>query len=357
MIKTVKIVKLDFTSPLHIGEVGIGLEENSLVLHSDTIFNAICNSLAKLYGREWVTKFLQNFSENVPFRISSGFPFIKETLYFPKPMNQANIEENLLQDYSKKLKKTTYLTQKFFEKWIAEERLFKKDLNAITESKTTKSEDSEELSKTDINEIKDNKNTAVRGDIFSEFKKDLLLPKVSVSRENAESSIYFLGSIRFNEDSGIWFILDCDDEDCEKKVISALRLLQHDGIGGKRTWGYGNFSMEVKNIELKVPDSKTYLLLSLFYPKDDENENESGLFSSERARWGFSLRGGYAYPYGSKSSFHKPQRLFIKEGSIFEKAPKGKLIKDATNLDGLEKLYHYGLAYSIPISISGGENT
>ena len=57
-----KIIKLNFTSPLHIGEIGIGLEESSLILHSDTIFNAICNALAKLYGRDWVTDFLRNFS-------------------------------------------------------------------------------------------------------------------------------------------------------------------------------------------------------------------------------------------------------------------------------------------------------
>ena len=87
----IKIVKLNFTSPLHIGEVGIGLEESSLVLHSDTIFNAICNALAKLYGRDWVTDFLRNFEAKPPFRISSGFPFADETLYFPKPMSRAII--------------------------------------------------------------------------------------------------------------------------------------------------------------------------------------------------------------------------------------------------------------------------
>ncbi|AKJ39496.1 type III-A CRISPR-associated RAMP protein Csm4 [Methanosarcina barkeri] len=328
----IKIVKLYFTSPLHVGEIGIGLEESSLVLHSDTIFNAICNSLSKLYGSKWINGFLSGFSESVPFRISSGFPFTNNTLYFPKPMSMANVEENLLKDYSKKLKKTTYLTQDYFQKWIARDQLFEDDLKEITTDE----------------------NLELCEEEASDFGTDFLLPKVSISRDNAESSIYFLGSVHFKKDSGIWFILDCKDKDYEEKVFSALRLLQHDGIGGKRTWGYGGFCLKDKNaqeIQLDVPNSDTQLLLSLFYPE----KGEENLFSGKKARWGFSLRGGYAYPYGSKSSSPKPQRLFIKEGSIFEKIPKGKLLQDPTKLEGFENLYHYGFAYSIPINIDGGE--
>lgn len=335
MLENLKIVKLNFTSPLHIGEVGIGLEESSLVLHSDTIFNAICNALSKLYGRDWVTGFLRNFESNPPFRISSGFPFADQTLYFPKPMNRANIVDGLLQNYSKKLKKTNYLTKGFFEKWIAEEKLSEKDLKEITENEAAKDCDDKD----------------------SGFGKGFLLPKVSISRESAESSIYFLGSVRFKEKSGLWFILDCTSKEWENRVRSALRLLQHDGIGGKRTWGYGSFILEEEILQLELPDSSAHLLLSLFYPNESEDPaaDEKQLFSGKNARWGFSQRGGYAYPYGSISSAQKPQRLFIKEGSIFEKKPEGKLIEDDSDLEGIEKLYHYGFAYSIPISISGGE--
>lgn len=340
MLENFKIIKLNFTSPLHIGEVGIGLEESSLVLHSDTIFNAICNALAKLYGRDWVTDFLRNFKDEPPFRISSGFPFADQNLYFPKPMSRANIDEDfdedLLQNYSKKLKKTSYLTKGFFEKWIAEEKLSEKDLKDITENEAAKDCDDKD----------------------SGFGTGFLLPKVSISRESAESSIYFLGSVRFKENSGIWFILDCASKEWENRVFSALRLLQHDGIGGKRTWGYGSFFLEEENLCLKLPDSGTHLLLSLFYPNESEDPaaDEKQLFSGKNARWGFSLRGGYAHPYGSRSSSQKAQRLFIKEGSIFEKKPQGKLIEDKADLEGIKELYHYGFAYSIPIRISGGEN-
>ncbi len=348
MPENVKIVKLCFTSPLHVGEVGIGLEENSLLLHSDTIFNAICNSLAKLYSRETVTKMLENYLSEMPFRISSGFPFINDTLYFPKPMSRADIDPELPQDYLKKLKKTKYLTKPYFEKWIRGERFSKEELDKITGNKTVVlCEDSDEKS----DKTQENVNPEANEDVPSKFGSDFLLPKVSVSRQDATSSIFFLGSVHFNKKAGIWFILYCTDENWKEKVLSALRLLQHDGIGGKRTWGYGSFSLQVENFDLDMPASKRRLLLSLFYPK----EGEKCLFSERNASWGFSLRGGYAYPYGSSISQQKPQRLFIKEGSIFETEPEGDLIKDKVNFDGLNALYHYGIAYSIPIVVNRGE--
>ena len=322
MKRSLRIVKLHFTAPVHLGDVGIGLEESSIVLHSDTIFNAICNALAKLNGAEWVTDFLEKFSEKPCFRISSGFPFSGDTLFFPKPRNRANINEELQQEYGKQLKKTSYLAKKYFEMWIGGDELSKKDIEEVT------------------------------GCDISKHCKETLLPKVSVDRAQAESSIYFLGSVRFKENSGLWFIVDCDDDDYEMVVLPALRLLQHDGIGGKRTWGYGAFELKDGTIEMKLPDADTHLLLSLYYPEDHEKR----LFALQESRWDFVLRGGYAHPYGLKRSQQKPQVLFISEGSVFEEKPSGKLIEYDSQIAELHRLYHYGLAYSIPISIMEDED-
>ena len=317
MKRSLRILKLHFTAPVHLGDVGIGLEESSIVLHSDTIFNAICNALAKLNGTEWVTDFLEKFKEKPCFRISSGFPFIGDTLFFPKPRTQANINEELRRDYGKGLKKTSYLTKDYFERWIGGNELYEKDLEEIT------------------------------GCDLSTYCKEMLLPKVSIDRAQAESSIYFLGSVRFKESSGLWFIVDCDDGDYETVVLPALRLLQYDGIGGKRAWGYGAFRLEDGTIDMELPEADMHLLLSLYYPDDHEKR----LFALLKSRWDFLLRGGYALPYGLKGSQLKPQTLFISEGSVFGEKPAGKLVEYDSHIEGLHRLYHYGLAYSIPISI------
>ena len=317
MKRSLRIIKLHFTAPVHLGEMGIGLEESSMVLHSDTIFNAICNALAKLNGTEWVTDFLEKFKEKPCFRISSGFPFIGDTLFLPKPRNRANINEELQHEYGKRLKKTSYLTKDYFERWIGGEELSEKDLKEIT------------------------------GCDLSKYCKEMLLPKVSIDRAQAESSIYFLGSVRFKENSGLWFIIDCDGDDYETMVLPALRLLQHDGIGGKRAWGYGAFELKDGTIDMELPDTDTHLLLSLYYPADHEKK----LFALQESRWDFVLRGGYAHPYGLKRSQQKPQVLFISEGSILGEKPAGKLIEYDLHTGELHSLYHYGIAYSMPISI------
>lgn len=322
MNRHLRIVKLHFTAPVHIGELGVGLEESELVLHSDTIFNAICNALAKLNGLEWVTDFLEEFNENPYFRISSGFPFIGDTLFFPKPRNRANINEELQQKYGKRLKKTDYLAKEYFERWIGGDELSEEDLKEIT------------------------------GLDISKYCKKTLLPKVSIDRTQAESNIYFLGSVRFKRNSGLWFLIDCDNSDYKTIVLPALRLLQHDGIGGKRAWGYGAFELEDDTIDINLPDTDTHLLLSLYYPED----NEKRLFALKESRWDFVLRGGYAHPYGIKESQQKPQMLLIREGSVFGEKPSGKLIEYGSHIEGLHKLYHYGLAYTIPISITENDN-
>lgn len=322
MTDNLRIVKLCFTAPVHFGDVGIGLEENSLMLHSDTIFNAICNALAKLNGTQWVTDYLEGFSENPAFRISSGFPFSGSDMFFPKPRSRANIDGELYQKYGKKLKKIGYLCKTHFEKWIAGDELLEEDIESIS------------------------------GYDLSRLYKEMLLPKVSVSRIDAGSNIYFVGSMRFRKYSGLWFIVDCDDRTYDTVVQPALRLLQHDGIGGKRTWGYGAFRLDDDRITIKLPEGNAHLLLSLYYP----DNSEKTLFAHQRSRWDLVLRGGYANPYGLKASEQKPQSLLISEGSVFGEKPKGKLIEFDSHIDGLNKLYHNGIAYSIPISIRENED-
>ena len=88
----------------------------SVVVHSDTLFSAICNNLRLIYGRSVLEDFLTAISESsavnkTPFRISSCFHYVDvyreselvNTLYFlPKPsirlpfdpVSQQNLNES-----------------------------------------------------------------------------------------------------------------------------------------------------------------------------------------------------------------------------------------------------------------------
>ena len=67
------IVKLEPESPFHIGKAGVGLEETSVIVHSDTIFSALCNMYTLLYGRDELEAMLTEFEEQPPFLVSSAF--------------------------------------------------------------------------------------------------------------------------------------------------------------------------------------------------------------------------------------------------------------------------------------------
>lgn len=110
-----KIIKLNFNSPLHIGEIGIGLEECSPIIHSDTIFNAIINAYSLMHAENETNEFLRSF-ESV--QLTSAFPFWKDEIFFPRPRIRPNTNEKIMLEHSKKIKKAEFVSKKNFEKII-----------------------------------------------------------------------------------------------------------------------------------------------------------------------------------------------------------------------------------------------
>ena len=68
-------VKLDIHSPVHIGKEGLGMEDSSVMLHSDTLYSAIYSAWKELFPIEG----------ELLLRISSAYPYVKNTYFFPKP--------------------------------------------------------------------------------------------------------------------------------------------------------------------------------------------------------------------------------------------------------------------------------
>jgi len=298
-----RIIKLNFDSPLHIGEIGIGLEECSSIIHSDTIFNAIVNAYALMHTEDETDEFLNDFegvSESV--RISSAFPYSADELFFPRPRIKLKAEEGVLFKYNKELKRTDFVSKEHFERLINRERFDKEDIEGLVESR--------------------------------ELYKEYQIPKVYLDRETRKSDFFFISMIEFKEGCGLWFAIECE-EAVYSEIKACLRLLQDEGIGGKRTWGYGLFTFDEDSIGLRLPEKHDlYMLLSLFYP----GEGERGLFRGEKSSWDFVVRGGYT------GTVRKLRIRMIKEGSVFEEEPKGEILK----FEDL-KSRCYGIAYSIPV--------
>jgi CRISPR-associated protein Csm4 len=79
-----KLVKLDFqTNPVHFGELGIGMEETSERIHSDTLYSAWFSAYARLYPQD-IEALFDRFpigdtdrAIEPPFRVSSTFIYGK----------------------------------------------------------------------------------------------------------------------------------------------------------------------------------------------------------------------------------------------------------------------------------------
>ncbi|NEQ33994.1 MAG: hypothetical protein F6K04_23895 [Leptolyngbya sp. SIO4C5] len=109
-----KLVRLNFgRSPTHFGETGIGIEQISERVRSDTLFSAWISTYAKSFGKSEVEALLQKFRDNPtnpPFRISSTFVYRRsdeQTFidYLPKlaehPLNYPNDDLRFVKSFRK----------------------------------------------------------------------------------------------------------------------------------------------------------------------------------------------------------------------------------------------------------------
>jgi len=320
-----RVFKLFFKNPCHFGELGLGIEKSSFILHSDTIFNALVNSWAYLFGKEETEELLERILKENLFLISSGFPFSKDNYYFPSVKWPFPVSESFREKHSKTLKSLKFVSKELFEKWIN-------------------------------GQVWEEQNLGEKLKI--DFIKEELIPKNQISRiKNQSQIIYHLGVIKFKEKTGIWFVIEEKKQGVIKDyIIPALIFLQDKGIGGKRTWGLGKFKFEEEELEIKTPqNSEKFVSLSSIFPAKED------LFSFKKNNW-FNWyliqRGGYPVysPFLKGFSLRKPLIKMIGEGSV---APKisGEILKIPENEEILKKInfphfvYHYGKAFLIKANL------
>ena len=287
-----KAVKLKFKTPIRIGELGIGLESTSEVLHSDTLFNAIANALVDINGD------LEEFIERIrggELKISSAFPFREDNYYLPLP----------ILPYDRKIK-TNFVSKDVFEKLIAGEMI---DIGS--------------------------------GDMpYKVFD----LPKVVIDRATANTSIYYVSLIRFERNCGLYFIVDGN----WKIIEPALKYLEDEGIGGKRTWGLGRFEHEWDDFDIKAPSrSNAFVTLSLVLPKN----------LNSIKYWKPIIRGGWTL---KGKQVRKPEMIMASEGSIFSSADEGILldlddvVENFSEIVG-HKVFVNGRSFLIPAVVNYGD--
>lgn len=344
-------------TPFHIGERGVGLEETSISVHSDTLFGAICWSWRLLFGEKDLIELLNLFKEGrPPFLISSTFPFICDIMTLPKPLKGLGGA-----GLDKKVRRAPLVTQSIFQSLVGGNALLPEEYDIINgdpgnviatldEAKKIEcimNRAAEEKEEEIDEEEKEKKNKKCRGSATGTAWTIGESPRVTLDRDTRMSSIYYAGDVRFMEGSGLYFLVDFRDKKYESMFDGALRLLGDEGLGGERSSGRGLFSFDKisddKIESIGVDGGDDAVLLSLYRPR---KEDASTLQSST---YGLITRRGWT---AGKSDLRKKSVRMLTEGSMipFE---KDRILGSMENVsgEGTEKrkqIISYGLAFQVP---------
>lgn len=314
--------KLNFTAPLHVAEEGLGLEEASEVLHSDTLMGAIINAWSLLYPGED----LEGFITSAPFTVSSAFPYIGDLLFFPRPMLRIGSPQSAKEEdpsIGKKLKKIRFMSKPLFEKVIKGEGIDPSRLEIIEGFAHTAP--------------------------FEPPCKSTEIPRVSLDRISSASAFFYFRQIYFHPEGGLWFMAKFNGEaETESKLEGALEFLGDHGLGADRSVGKGFFRATRSNTEINPPEGSGQVLLSLCHPTEEDfaqirNHPLTKYTLVERRGWVTS-------PHGGRGLRQKPVRMFG-EGSVFACKVVGRITRVLTarpNQGLHHNVYRWGRAFTLP---------
>jgi CRISPR-associated protein Csm4 len=368
-----KLVRLNFGKNLaHFGEVGIGTEETSERVRSDTLFSAWISLYARLFEthlKDLLDKFLEN-SDQPPFRVSSTFIYhhtqpktyskksdssqTEHTLhYLPRPLEYPKgypaVEDDLA--FSKVYRKLNYLPLEIWQRWY--------------QGIGFTSEDAQELT---LAVSQGTDGTLQKAGVFdySSTFYNHQVPKVSIDRTTRATNFYQTGFVKFihpengrNDSSGLYFLIHfpTHNPDLENRLHAALELLGEEGLGGERSSGAGRFTATWLDIEdksepslekwrrvLQFNQGNHHALLSLFW---EETLRDRALLGST-ARYALKERGGWVV---GPQVRRRMVRMFA-EGSVFPIKPIGALANVTPNNVRLaHPIYRSGISLSLPITL------
>ena len=281
---------LNFRSPLHLGRRGVGLEETEISIPADTLFSAICQTWRTFYGETHLTNFLAQYETGEPFLLTSTFPFVGDTRFFPKPLIDLNVDAA---DDLKKLKRVRFVSEKRFRQIVNDESI-RFDSDDLINDGQLWIHDDDKCPRT----------------VWQTDKR----PRVTLDRQSSTSEIWHLKAVKFEENCGLWFDAKFEAEEIQTQIETILRVLGDTGIGGERSAGYGTFDLHSESAESESDsESDRFITLSPICPRDADQLNmliqgdNVGYALEERSGWIVSVEG---------SGLRRQQVWMFADGSV-----------------------------------------
>ena len=331
------LYKLRFPNGIHIGTAsGNTLEETMISVYSDTFYSALYNEYMKIYNNDELYK----ISESGDFLVSDLLPFkekedMSTDFYLPKPF--ISIER-------KEIKKDD------------EEKIDRKKVKAINFIPANKLEEY-------FSFLKNGTNFPI---IDDDFGKKQLYTKNKISLENEDTQLYNIEVFKFNEKSGLYFIVKLPENEKWQEIFqNILDSLALTGIGGKRNSGFGQFvikedAMNFDGLDFEKFESESdayinkalysneekFLIISSYSPKIGEIEKlkDGDNYYQLIKRGGFVNQSSY-----SEQPEKRKQVYMLSSGSILSFKPEGKILD--LNLHGKHSIYRMGKPIVLGVKI------
>jgi CRISPR-associated protein Csm4 len=358
-----RLVRLQFgRCPAHFGELGIGMEESSERMRSDSLLSAWLSTYARLQPKETVSAFINQFnSDSPPFQLSSTFIYSSRqnsldrdyVYYLPRPLKfPPGFSQADQVTFNKILKQLKYLPLSVWQRWYQGE--------GFTES--------------DRQELSDKSQTKPLADAglfdYSNTYTIHRVPRSSIDRITRATNLYHTGFVQYHWQpnpaapngieslSGLYFLVHFPNPnpELEQLFFKVLSFLGSEGIGGERSSGAGQFHVDLEAATCDLPTQwqqvidyaagHFHSLLSLFWRKPLSAE------MLHNASYNLQERGGWITSTASdgRQLRRKSVQMFA-EGSVFQRLPVGQLANVTPEAFTDHAIYRSGISLSLRLNV------
>jgi len=323
-------VSFDLSATIsHIGAdvAGIGVENVTEWVHSDTLFSAIVHSFAHKFGFDETETLIKQFppeSNEIPFRISSAYLATGDIFFVPKPKIQ-------LPDYYRwtDLFKVKFISLQNLYKWIGIERIDWHDDNVCREFVA------------DIQNDWDIYNKLFTTRVRAVNAKDRLIN---------QTQVFHRGETIYSAGTKLYFFINVST-DYENKIKEAIQFMtDFSGLGGEIKIGFSQMKgMQWQPFSFPNSNGSQRAYLLSLYPIYQETDWENSWYDViNRKSW-------FNSPYFSTQLKKKAVKM-LAEGSCLSSIPStGKLIdvtpdkwlKKEGKVEGWHRIYRNGIGFWI----------
>jgi len=345
----------------HVGGDIKGIENVSTIVHSDTLFSALCHAWGRLFGKSDIEEVLNLFlSGEPPFRISSIFPmrytspqkyFVpKPALSIPKPADQS-----VFLKYGKQLRDASFIELEALSRWLT----LQNDSPPLHPRRCK-----------NFYELVIESNDEYQDSCYFQTEMGIETDRFGLVSPNPFYRGSSIAQRKSDADYAYYFLAYCPDEQYKERLDKLIGEVSRSGIGGERSIGLGRFTAEElspapqewRNLFEQANGSTNYLLLSLCYPTMEEINR----LDRQKARYSLITRKGW---FDSPTGYQLKRRRcnMFGEGSflsLYQHELRGQLTDVSPTIwtetlqsdlgDAWHPIYRYGIALGIPIQTGGG---